>query len=106
MTTKKYETLKELVLTEQDFPVFYAKKINEVDNKDLKCELPINRSVAVNLQKLEQEFTPEQVAEKVGKELFNVMDEVRRNHNMLELYEAGKLEKNLILKKLLFKLCP
>ena len=52
MTTKKYETLKELVLTEQDFPVFYAKKINEVDNKDLKCELPINRSVAVNLQKL------------------------------------------------------
>ena len=106
MTTKKYETLKELVLTEQDFPVFYAKKINEVDNKELKCELPINRSVAVNLQKLEQEFSPEQVAEKVGKELFNVMDEVRRNHNMLELYEAGKLEKKPHIEKVIVQILP
>ena len=106
MTTKKLETLKELVLTEQDFPVFYAKKINEVDNKDLKCELPIKRSVAVNLQKLEQDFSPEQIAEKVGKELFNVMDEVRRNYNMLELYEAGKLEKKPHIEKVIVQIMP
>lgn len=105
MTTKKIETLRELVLTEHDFPVFYAKKINEVDNKDLKCELPIKRSVEVNLQKLEQELTPDEVAEKVGKELFNVMDEVRRNHNMLELYKAGKLEKPHI-EKVIVQILP
>ena len=105
MTTKKIETLRELVLTEHDFPVFYAKKINEVDNKDLKCELPIKRSVEVNLQKLEQELTPDEGAEKVGKELFNVMDEVRRNHNMLELYKAGKLEKPHI-EKVIVQILP
>ena len=105
MTTKKIKTLRELVLTEHDFPVFYAKKINEVDNKDLKCELPIKRSVEVNLQKLEQELTPDEVAEKVGKELFNVMDEVRRNHNMLELYKAGKLEKPHI-EKVIVQILP
>lgn len=105
MTTKKIETLRELVLTEHDFPVFYAKKINEVDNKDLKCELPIKRSVEVNLQKLEQELTPDEVAEKVGKGLFNVMDEVRRNHNMLELYKAGKLEKPHI-EKVIVQILP
>ena len=39
MTTKRLETLNKLVLTESDFPVFYAKKINEVGNKDLKVQL-------------------------------------------------------------------
>ena len=106
MTTKRLETLNKLVLTESDFPVFYAKKINEVGNKDLKCELPIKRSVEVDLQKLAQELTPDEVAEKVGKLLFNIMDEVRRKHNMLELYKAGKLEKKPYIEKVIIQILP
>lgn len=106
MTTNKIETLGKLLLTEQDFPVFYAKKINEIGNKSLKCELPIKRSVEVNLQKLELELTPEEIAEKVGKQLFNIMDEVRRNHNMLELYEAGKLENRPYFEKTIVQILP
>lgn len=92
MTINKLEKVEKLVLTEENFPVFYAKKINEVEQKALKCEMPVKRSIEVNLQKLEQELTSEELAEKVGKQLFNIMDEVRRNQNMLDLYEAGKLE--------------
>ena len=106
MTTNKIETLGKLLLTEQDFPVFYAKKINEIGNKSLKCELPIKRSVEINLQKLELELTPEEIAEKVGKQLFNIMDEVRRNHNMLELYEAGKLENRPYFEKTIVQILP
>lgn len=106
MTTNKIETLGKLLLTEQDFPVFYVKKINEIGNKSLKCELPIKRSVEINLQKLELELTPEEIAEKVGKQLFNIMDEVRRNHNMLELYEAGKLENRPYFEKTIVQILP
>lgn len=106
MTTNKIETLGKFLLTEQDFPVFYAKKINEIGNKSLKCELPIKRSVEINLQKLELELTPEEIAEKVGKQLFNIMDEVRRNHNMLELYEAGKLENRPYFEKTIVQILP
>ena len=106
MTTNKIETLGKLLLTEQDFPVFYAKKINEIGNKSLKCELPIKRSVEINLQKLELELTPEEIAEKVGKQLFNIMDEVRRNHNMLELYEAGRLENRPYFEKTIVQILP
>lgn len=106
MTTNKIETLEKLLLTEQDFPVFYAKKINEIGNKSLKCELPIKRSVEINLQKLELELTPEEIAEKVGKQLFNIMDEVRRNHNMLELYEAGRLENRPYFEKTIVQILP
>ena len=106
MTTNKIETLGKLLLTEQDFPVFYAKKINEIGNKSLKCELPIKRSVEINLQKLELELTPEEIAEKVGKQLFNIMDKVRRNHNMLELYEAGKLENRPYFEKTIVQILP
>ena len=106
MTTNKIETLGKLLLTEQDFPVFYAKNINEIGNKSLKCELPIKRSVEINLQKLELELTPEEIAEKVGKQLFNIMDEVRRNHNMLELYEAGKLENRPYFEKTIVQILP
>ena len=106
MTTNKIETLGKLLLTEQDFPVFYAKKFNEIGNKSLKCELPIKRSVEINLQKLELELTPEEIAEKVGKQLFNIMDEVRRNHNMLELYEAGKLENRPYFEKTIVQILP
>ena len=106
MTTNKIETLGKFLLTEQDFPVFYAKKFNEIGNKSLKCELPIKRSVEINLQKLELELTPEEIAEKVGKQLFNIMDEVRRNHNMLELYEAGKLENRPYFEKTIVQILP
>lgn len=106
MMTNKIETLEKLLLTEQDFPVFYAKKINETENKDLKCEIPIKRSIEINLQKLEQELTSEEIGEKVGKQLFNIMDNVRRNHNMLELYEAGKLENRPYFEKTIVQILP
>ena len=106
MTTNNLESLGKFLLTEQDFPVFYAKKFNEIGNKSLKCELPIKRSVEINLQKLELELTPEEIAEKVGKQLFNIMDEVRRNHNMLELYEAGKLENRPYFEKTIVQILP
>lgn len=106
MRTNGIETLEKLLLTEQDFPVFYAKKINETENKDLKCEIPIKRSIEINLQRLEQELTPEEIGEKVGKQLFNIMDNIRRNHNMLELYEAGKLENRPYFEKTIIQILP
>lgn len=106
MTINKLEKVEKLVLTEQNFPVFYAKKINEVEQKSLKCEMPVKRSIEVNLQKLEQEFTSEELAEKVGKQLFNIMDEVRRNQNMLDLYEAGKLENRPRIEKTIIQILP
>ena len=106
MTINKLEKVEKLVLTEQNFPVFYAKKINEVEQKSLKCEMPVKRSIEVNLQKLEKEFTSEELAEKVGKQLFNIMDEVRRNQNMLDLYEAGKLENRPRIEKTIIQILP
>lgn len=106
MTINKLEKVEKLVLTEENFPVFYAKKINEVEQKSLKCEMPVKRSVEVNLQKLEKEFTSEELAEKVGKQLFNIMDEVRRNQNMLDLYEAGKLENRPRIEKTIIQILP
>ena len=106
MTINKLEKVEKLVLTEQNFPVFYAKKINEVEQKSLKCEMPVKRSIEVNLQKLEREFTSEELAEKVGKQLFNIMDEVRRNQNMLDLYEAGKLENRPRIEKTIIQILP
>lgn len=106
MTINKLEKVEKLVLTEENFPVFYAKKINEVEQKSLKCEMPVKRSVEVNLQKLEKEFTSEELAEKVGKQLFNIMDEVRRNQNMLDLYEAGKLENRPRIEETIIQILP
>lgn len=106
MTINKLEKVEKLVLTEQNFPVFYAKKINEVEQKSLKCEMPVKRSIEINLQKLEQEFTSEELAEKVGKQLFNIMDEVRRNQNMLDLYETGKLENRPRIEKTIIQILP
>ena len=106
MTINKLEKVEKLVLTEEKFPVFYAKKINEVEQKSLKCEMPVKRSVEVDLQKLEQEFTSEELAEKVGKQLFNIMDEVRRNQNMLDLYEAGKLENRPRIEETIIQILP
>ena len=106
MTINKLEKVEKLVLTEENFPVFYAKKINEVEQKSLKCEMPVKRSVEVNLQKLEQEFTSEELAEKVGKQLFNIMDEVRRNQNILDLYEVGKLENRPQIEKTIIQILP
>ena len=106
MTINKLEKVEKLVLTEENFPVFYAKKINEVEQKSLKCEMPVKRSIEVNLQKLEQELTSEELAEKVGKQLFNIMDEVRRNQNMLDLYESGKLENRPRIEKTIIQILP
>ena len=106
MTINKLEKVEKLVLTEENFPVFYAKKINEVEQKALKCEMPVKRSIEVNLQKLEQELTSEALAEKVGKQLFNIMDEVRRNQNMLDLYEAGKLENRPRIEETIIQILP
>lgn len=106
MTINKLEKVEKLVLTEENFPVFYAKKINEVEQKALKCEMPVKRSIEVNLQKLEQELTSEELAEKVGKQLFNIMDEVRRNQNMLDLYEAGKLENRPRIEETIIQILP
>lgn len=106
MTINKLEKVEKLVLTEENFPVFYAKKIHEVEQKSLKCEMPVKRSIEVNLQKLEQELTSEELAEKVGKQLFNIMDEVRRNQNMLGLYEAGKLENRPRIEETIIQILP
>ena len=106
MTINKLEKVEKLVLTEENFPVFYAKKINEVEQKALKCEMPVKRSIEVNLQKLEQELTSEELAEKVGKQLFNIMDEVRRDQNMLDLYEAGKLENRPRIEETIIQILP
>lgn len=106
MTINKLEKVERLVLTEENFPVFYAKKINEVEQKSLKCEMPVKRSIEVNLQKLEQELTSEELAGKVGKQLFNIMDEVRRNQNMLDLYEAGKLENRPRIEETIIQILP
>jgi hypothetical protein len=106
MTINKLEKVEKLVLTEENFPVFYAKKINEVEQKSLKCEMPVKRSIEVNLQKLEQELTSEELAEKVGKQLFNIMDEVRRNQNMLDLYETGKLENRPRIEETIIQILP
>lgn len=106
MTINKLEKVERLVLTEENFPVFYAKKINEVEQKSLKCEMPVKRSIEVNLQKLEQELTSEELAEKVGKQLFNIMDEVRRNQNMLDLYESGKLENRPRIEETIIQILP
>lgn len=106
MTINKLEKVEKLVLTEENFPVFYAKKINEVEQKALKCEMPVKRSIEVNLQKLEQELTSEELAEKVGKQLFNIMDEVRRNQNMLDLYESGKLENRPRIEETIIQILP
>lgn len=106
MTINKLEKVEKLVLTEENFPVFYAKKINEMEQKSLKCEMPVKRSVEVNLQKLQQELTSEELAEKVGKQLFNIMDEVRRNQNMLDLYEAGKLENRPRIEETIIQILP
>lgn len=106
MTINKLEKVEKLVLTEENFPVFYAKKINEVEQKSLKCEMPVKRSIEVNLQKLEQKLTSEELAEKVGKQLFNIMDEVRRNQNMLDLYEAGKLENRPRIEETIIQILP
>jgi hypothetical protein len=106
MTINKLEKVEKLVLTEENFPVFYAKKINEVEQKALKCEMPVKRSIEVNLQKLEQELTSEKLAEKVGKQLFNIMDEVRRNQNMLDLYESGKLENRPRIEETIIQILP
>lgn len=106
MTINKLEKVEKLVLTEENFPVFYAKKINEVEQKSLKCEMPVKRSIEVNLQKLEQELTSEELAEKVGKQLFNIMDEIRRNQNMLDLYEAGKLENRPRIEETIIQILP
>ena len=106
MTINKLEKVEKLVLTEENFPVFYAKKINEVEQKALKCEMPVKRSIEVNLQKLEQELTSEELAEKVGKRLFNIMDEVRRNQNMLDLYESGKLENRPRIEETIIQILP
>ena len=106
MTINKLEKVEKLVLTEENFPVFYAKKINEVEQKSLKCEMPVKRSIEVNLQKLEQELTSEELAEKVGKQLFNIMDEVRRNQNMLDIYEAGKLENRPRIEETIIQILP
>ena len=106
MTINKLEKVEKLVLTEENFPVFYAKKINEVEQKSLKCEMPVKRSIEVNLQKLEQELTSEELAEKVGKQLFNIMDGVRRNQNMLDLYEAGKLENRPRIEETIIQILP
>ena len=103
---EKVEKVEKLVLTEENFPVFYAKKINEVEQKSLKCEMPVKRSIEVNLQKLEQELTSEELAEKVGKQLFNIMDEVRRNQNMLDLYEVGKLENRPRIEETIIQILP
>lgn len=106
MTINKLEKVEKLVLTEENFPVFYAKKINEVEQKSLKCEMPVKRSIEVNLQKLEQELTSEELAEKVGKQLFNIMDEVRRNQNMLDLYKAGRLENRPRIEETIIQILP
>lgn len=103
--TSQFELKEKLSFGEELFPIFYSKRMNEVD-KDLTVSLPIDKSIAINILELEKSKDKEEIAEIVGKTLFGVMSEVRRQRNLVDLYNAGILKDKPVIKKYVVQIMP
>lgn len=103
--TSRFELKEKLSFGEELFPIFYSKRMNEVD-KDLTVSLPIDKSIAINILELEKTKDKEEIAEIVGKTLFGVMSEVRRQRNLVDLYNAGILKDKPVIKKYVVQIMP
>lgn len=103
--TSQFELKEKLSFGEELFPIFYSKRMNEVD-KDLTVSLPIDKSIAINILELEKTKDKEEIAEIVGKTLFGVMSEVRRQRNLVDLYNAGILRDKPVIKKYVVQIMP
>lgn len=103
--TSQFELKEKLSFGEELFPIFYSKRMNEVD-KDLTVSLPIDKSIAINILELEKTKDKEEIAEIVGKTLFGVMSEVRRQRNLVDLYNAGILKDKPVIKKYVVQIMP
>lgn len=103
--TSQFELKEKLSFSEELFPIFYSKRMNEVD-KDLTISVPFDKSIAINILELEKTKDKEEIAEIVGKKLFGVMSEVRRQRNLVDLYNAGVLKDKPIIKKYVVQIMP
>lgn len=103
--TSQFELKEKLSFSEDLFPIFYSKRMNEVD-KDLTVSVSVDKSIAINLLELEKTKGREEIAEIVGKELFKVMSEVKRQGNLVDLYNAGVLKEEPVIKKYIVQLMP
>jgi len=103
--TSQFELKEKLSFSEELFPIFYSKRMNEVD-KDLTISVPFDKSIAINILELEKTKDKEEIAEIVGKKLFGVMSEVRRQRNLVDLYNAGVLKDKPVIKKYVVQIMP
>jgi hypothetical protein len=103
--TSQFELKEKLSFSEELFPIFYSKRMNEVD-KDLTVSVPFDKSIAINILELEKTKDQEEIAEIVGKKLFGVMSEVRRQRNLVDLYNAGILKDKPVIKKYVVQIMP
>lgn len=103
--TSQFELKEKLSFSEDLFPIFYSKRMNEVD-KDLTVSVSVDKSIAINILELEKTKNEEEIAEIVGKKLFKVMSEVKRQRNLVDLYNAGVLKEEPVLKKYLVQIMP
>ena len=103
--TSQFELKEKLSFSEELFPIFYSKRMNEID-KDLTISVPFDKSIAINILELEKTKDKEEIAEIVGKKLFGVMSEVRRQRNLVDLYNAGVLKDKPVIKKYVVQIMP
>lgn len=103
--TSQFELKEKLSFSEELFPIFYSKRMNEVD-KDLTVSVSVDKSIAINILELEKTKNEEEIAEIVGKTLFGVMSEVRRQRNLVDLYNAGILKDKPVIKKYVVQIMP
>lgn len=103
--TSRFELKEKLSFSEELFPIFYSKRMNEVD-KDLTVSVSVDKSIAINILELEKTKDKEEIAEIVGKTLFGVMSEVRRQRNLVDLYNAGILKDKPVIKKYVVQIMP
>ena len=103
--TSQFDLKEKLSFSEDLFPIFYSKRMNEVD-KDLTISVPFDKSIAINILELEKTKNKEEIAEIVGKKLFGVMSEVRRQRNLVDLYNAGVLKDKPVIKKYVVQIMP
>lgn len=103
--TSQFELKEKLSFSEELFPIFYSKRMNEID-KDLTVSVPFDKSIAINILELEKTKGQEEIAEIVGKKLFGVMSEVRRQRNLVDLYNAGVLKDKPVIKKYVVQIMP
>ena len=103
--TSQFELKEKLSFSEELFPIFYSKRMNEVD-KDLTVSVSVDKSIAINILELEKTKDKEEIAEIVGKTLFGVMSEVRRQRNLVDLYNAGILKDKPVIKKYVVQIMP